>query len=87
MTDLSTIFGDPRKGIHTHFCRVAIADVAMTGVAAVLIACATNKSVPVVFAALIYWKLVYVVFGVPTALNKQLGLTPTKQPLQHLVAL
>jgi hypothetical protein len=88
MTDPSTIFGEPGKGIHTHVCGVAIADVAMTGAAAVFIARLTNKSVPVVFAALIALGIgVHAVFGVPTALNKQLGLAPTTQPLQRLVAL
>jgi hypothetical protein len=88
MTDLSTIFGEPGKGIHKHFCGVAIADVAMTGAAVVVIARVTNKSVPVVFAALIALGIgVHAVFGVPTALNKQLVLAPTTQPLRHLVAL
>jgi hypothetical protein len=77
MTDLATVFGEPGKGIHTHFCGVAIADIAMTGAAAVLIARLTNKSVPIVFGALIVLGIgVHAVLGMPTALNKQLGLTP-----------
>jgi hypothetical protein len=53
---LSTIFGKPGKGIHKHYCGVAVADVAMTGMAALVISNA--------------------VFGVPTALNKKIGLVP-----------
>jgi uncharacterized membrane protein YeiH len=55
----------------------------MTSVAAVLIARITNKSVPVVFAALIALGIgVHAVLGVPTALNKQLGLAPKLHNVQ-----
>jgi hypothetical protein len=82
MTDYSTIFGKPGEGIHKHCCGVAIADVAMTGAAAVVIARLTNKSIPLVFAALIALGIgVHAAFGVPTALNTHLGLvSPQKQP-------
>jgi hypothetical protein len=80
MTDLSTAFSKPGKGIHKHFCSVAITDIAMTGTAAILIARATNKSVFPVFAALIALGIsVHVVFGMPRALNKRLGLVPALQ--------
>jgi hypothetical protein len=51
--NLLTIFGKPGKGIHKHYCGVAIADVAMTGVAAFVILHLTNKSFPLIFAMLI----------------------------------
>jgi hypothetical protein len=53
MTDLSTIFGKPGEGIQQHYCGIAVADVAMTGAAAVLIAKVFNKSFLGTFAALI----------------------------------
>lgn len=83
MSDLSEIFGKPGEGIHTHVAGFAIADVALTAGAAVLIARATNRSVPAVFVALMavgvaaHWY-----FGVPTALNKKLGLA--KEPEQNM---
>jgi hypothetical protein len=75
VTNLSTIFGEPGEGIHKHYCGVAVADVAMTGAAAVVIARLTNKSFPLVFAALVAFGIgVHAAFGVPTALNKKIGL-------------
>ena len=80
MADLSTIFGEPGEGIHKHYCGVAVADVAMTGAAAVVISRLTNKSFPLVFAALIALGIgVHAALGVPTALNKKLGLVPNVQ--------
>jgi hypothetical protein len=76
-TNLATIFGEPGEGIHKHYCGVAVADIAMTGATAVVISWLTNKSVFTIFAALIALGVgVHVVFGVPTALNKRLGLVP-----------
>jgi hypothetical protein len=76
-TNLSTIFGEPGEGIHKHFCGVAIADIAMTGAAAVVISRITNKSVFSIFAALIALSIgVHAAFSVPTVLNKRLGLVP-----------
>jgi hypothetical protein len=74
MSELSAIFGEPGKGIHKHYCGVAVADVAMTGAAAVVISKLTNKSFPLIFAALGIG--VHAAFGVPTALNKKIGLVP-----------
>jgi hypothetical protein len=66
VSDLSTIFGEPGKGIHKHYCGVAVADIAMTGAAAVVISCLTNHSFPLVFAALITLSIgAHVAFGVP----------------------
>jgi hypothetical protein len=89
MTDsanISTIFGEPGEGIHKHYCGVAIADIAMTGTAAVVIARLTNKSFPLVFAALIALGVgVHAVFGVPTALNKKIGLVPNVQNVNNQI--
>jgi hypothetical protein len=41
------------KGIHKHYCGVAVADVAKTGAAALVISKLTNKSFPLIFVALI----------------------------------
>jgi hypothetical protein len=72
MSELSTIFGEPGEGIHKHYCGVAIADVAMTGAAALVISKLTNKSFPLIFAALIALGIgVHAAFGVPTALTKK----------------
>jgi hypothetical protein len=78
MEDLLTIFGRPGEGVHEHYeFSFAIKDVAMTGVAAVLIAKVFNKSVFTVFVALIALGIgAHVLFGVPTALNQKLGLAP-----------
>jgi hypothetical protein len=77
MSELSTIFGEPGEGIHKHYCGVAIADVALTGAAALVISKLTNKSFPLIFAALIALGIgVHAAFGVPTALNKKIGLVP-----------
>jgi hypothetical protein len=75
--NLSTIFGEPREGIHKHYCGVAIADVAMTSTAALVISKLTNKSFPLIFATLIAPGIgVHATFGVPTTLNKKIGLVP-----------
>jgi hypothetical protein len=83
---LLTIFGEPGEGIHKHFCSVAVADVAMTGIAAVVISRLTNKSFPLVFAALITLGIgVHAAFGVPTALNKKIGLVPNVQNVHNQI--
>jgi hypothetical protein len=77
MSKLSTIFGEPGEGIYKHYCDIAIADVAMTGVAALVISKLTNKSFPFIFAALITLGIgVHAAFGIPTALNKKIVLVP-----------
>jgi hypothetical protein len=77
LTNLSTIFGEPGKSIHKHYCGIAIADIAMTGAMAVVILRITNNSVFSIFAALIALGVgAHMVLGVPTALNKHLGLVP-----------
>jgi hypothetical protein len=82
MTDLSTVFGRPGEGVHEHYeFGFAIKNVAMTGATAVLIAKVFNKSILGTFAALIALGIgAHIAFGVPTALNKQLGLVPVEQP-------
>jgi hypothetical protein len=79
---MSTIFSEPGEGIYKHYCGVAVADVAMTSMAALVISKLTNKSFPLNFATLIALGIgVHATFGVPTALNKRLGLVfPQKQP-------
>jgi hypothetical protein len=75
MSELSTIFGEPGEGIHKHYCGVAVADEAMTGVVAFVISKLTNKSFPLIFAALIALGIgIHATFGGPTALNKKIGL-------------
>jgi hypothetical protein len=77
MSELSTIFAEPGEGIHKHYCGVAVADVAMTGMAALVISKLTNNSFPLIFAALIALGIsVHATFGIPTALNKKIGLVP-----------
>jgi hypothetical protein len=77
MSELSTIFGEPGEGIHKHYCGVAVADVAMTGVATLVISKLTNKFFPLIFAALIALGIgFHAAFGVPTVLNKKIGLVP-----------
>ena len=72
---MANLFGEPGKGIHTHVYGVAIADVAMTAGAAIIIGKATNKSIPAVFVGLMALGVVaHWYFGVPTTLNKKLGL-------------
>jgi hypothetical protein len=53
MSELSTIFSKPSEGIQKHYCGVAVADVAMTGMTALVILKLTNKFFPLIFAALI----------------------------------
>jgi hypothetical protein len=79
MTDLSTIFGKPSERIHKHYRGIAVADVTMTGTAAFVILHLTNKSFSLVFAALIVLGIgIHAAFGVPTALNKKIGLCSTR---------
>jgi hypothetical protein len=79
-TVMTDIFGEPGKGIHKHVCGVAIADVILTGLAAVVIARVINKLVPLVFGGLIVLGTgVRGYFGVDTALNRKLGFAPGKQ--------
>jgi hypothetical protein len=75
MSKLLTIFSEPGEGIHKHYCGVAVAYVAMTGAAALVISKLTNKSFPLIFAALIALGI-HAAFGVPTALNKKIGIVP-----------
>jgi hypothetical protein len=71
MSELLTIFSEPGKGIHKHYCGVAVADIAMTGMVALVISKLTNKFFPLIFAALIALGIgVHATFGIPTALNK-----------------
>jgi hypothetical protein len=84
MSELSTIFSKPGEGIHKHYCGVAIADVAMTGMVALVISKLTNKSFPLVFAALVALGIgVHAVLGVLTSLNKCLGLASNKNKAFH----
>jgi hypothetical protein len=77
MSKLSTIFGKPGKSIHKHYCSFAVADVAMMGTMALVILKLTNKSFPLIFLALIALGIgVHAVFGIPTMLNKKIGLVP-----------
>jgi hypothetical protein len=67
-----------QRGHPQHFCSVAVADIAMTGAAAVVIV--RLKSTLGVFAALVALGIgVHVVLGISTALNKCLGLAPNAQ--------
>jgi hypothetical protein len=82
ISELLTIFSKPGKRIHKHYCNIAIADVAMTGMAVLVISKLTNKSFPLIFAALIALGIgIHATFGILTALNTHLGLVPAqKQP-------
>jgi hypothetical protein len=85
LTNLSTIFGEPGKGIHKYYCGVALANVAMTGATAVVISNLTNKSFPLVFAALIALGIgFHAVFSIPTAMNKKIELLPNVQNVQNV---
>jgi hypothetical protein len=69
ISELSIIFDEPGKG--------AVADIAMTGTAALVISKLINKSFLVIFAALIMLGIgVHAVFSDPTTLNKKIGLVP-----------
>jgi hypothetical protein len=74
------MFGKPGEGIHKHFFGVAVADVALTGAAAIIIGKTFNKSIPMVFMGLVILGVgAHAYFKVPTALNKKLGIAEDPQ--------
>jgi hypothetical protein len=76
LTNLSTIFGKPGEGIHK-LLRCRSCRCSNDRCSGSVISKLTNKSFPLIFAALIALGIgVHAGFGIPTALNKKIGLVP-----------